>query len=43
VELQQLLRTLTAAEATERICGLTPADPLYDDVLVVMARRVGGA
>jgi mannitol-1-phosphate 5-dehydrogenase len=41
VELQQLLRTLTAAEATERICGLTPADPLYADVLAVMERRVG--
>jgi mannitol-1-phosphate 5-dehydrogenase len=43
VELQQLLRTLTAAEATERICGLTPADPLYADVLAVLGRRVGGA
>ena len=42
VELQQLLRTLTAAEATERICGLTPADPLYDDVVAVMAPKVGG-
>jgi mannitol-1-phosphate 5-dehydrogenase len=42
VELQQLLRTLTAAEATERICGLTPADPLYDDVVAVMARKAGG-
>jgi mannitol-1-phosphate 5-dehydrogenase len=43
VELQQLLRTLTADEATERITGLTPADPLYADVVAVMARRVGGA
>jgi mannitol-1-phosphate 5-dehydrogenase len=43
VELQQLLRTLTAEEATERITGLTPADPLYADVVTVMARRVGGA
>jgi mannitol-1-phosphate 5-dehydrogenase len=43
VELQQLLRTLTAAEATERITGLQPADPLYDDVVAVMASRVGGA
>ena len=42
VELQQLLRTLTAAEATERICGLTPADTLYDDVVAVMARKAGG-
>jgi len=41
VELQQLLRTLTAAEATERICGLQPADPLYADVLAVLERRVG--
>jgi mannitol-1-phosphate 5-dehydrogenase len=42
VELQQLLKTLPAEAATERICGLTPADPLYADVLAVMARRVGG-
>ena len=43
VELQQLLRTLTAAEATERITGLKPAEPLYADVLAVLERRVGGA
>jgi mannitol-1-phosphate 5-dehydrogenase len=43
VELQQLLRTLTAEEGTERICGLKPSDPLYDDVVAVLARRVGGA
>jgi mannitol-1-phosphate 5-dehydrogenase len=43
VELQQLLRALTAEEAAERICGLKPSDPLYDDVVAVMARRVGGA
>jgi mannitol-1-phosphate 5-dehydrogenase len=42
VELQHLLRSLTAAEATERICGLKPADPLYADVLAVLERRVGG-
>ena len=42
VELQRLLRTLTAEAATERICGLTPADPLYADVVAVMARKVGG-
>jgi mannitol-1-phosphate 5-dehydrogenase len=41
VELQELLRTLPAAEATERITGLTPADPLYDDVVAVLAGRVG--
>ena len=39
VELQQLLRTLPAAEATERITGLRPADPLYADVLGVLERR----
>jgi mannitol-1-phosphate 5-dehydrogenase len=43
VELQQLLRTLTAEQATERICGLKPADPLYADVREVLARRVGAA
>ena len=43
VELQQLLRTLTAAEAVERICGLEPAHPLYADVLAVLERRVGRA
>jgi hypothetical protein len=35
VELQHLLKTLPAAEATERITGLTPADPL-------VRRRAGG-
>jgi mannitol-1-phosphate 5-dehydrogenase len=40
VELQQLLKTLSAAEATERITGLQPAEPLYPDVLEVLARRV---
>ncbi|HET7516215.1 MAG TPA: mannitol-1-phosphate 5-dehydrogenase [Actinomycetes bacterium] len=43
VELQQLLRTLTAEEAAERVTGLTPPDPLYADVVAVMARRAGGA
>ena len=43
VELQELLKTLPAPAATERICGLTPADPLYADVLAVMERRAGGA
>jgi mannitol-1-phosphate 5-dehydrogenase len=41
VELQHLLRTLTAEEATERITGLKPADALYADVVAVLARRVG--
>ena len=40
VELQHLLRTLTAAEATERITGLTPADPLYGEVLAVVENVV---
>jgi mannitol-1-phosphate 5-dehydrogenase len=43
VELQRLLGELTAAEATERITGLRPDDPLYADVLAVLAGRVGGA
>ena len=43
VELQQLLKTLPAPAATERITGLQPADPLYADVLAVMERRAGGA
>ena len=42
VELQRLLKTLPAAEATERITGLTAADPLHADVVAVLARRVGG-
>jgi mannitol-1-phosphate 5-dehydrogenase len=43
VELQQVLRTLPPTEATERITGLKPADPLYADVLAVLERRVGGS
>jgi mannitol-1-phosphate 5-dehydrogenase len=43
VELQQLLRALSAADATERITGLRPGEPLYADVLAVLERRVGGA
>jgi len=39
VELQQLLRTLPAAEATERITGLRPGEPLYADVLAVVERK----
>jgi mannitol-1-phosphate 5-dehydrogenase len=41
VELQDLLRTLPAEAATERITGLKPADPLYADVVAVLAGRVG--
>jgi len=39
VELQQLLRTLSAAEATQRITGLAPAHPLYADVLAIVERK----
>ncbi|HEX8928187.1 MAG TPA: mannitol-1-phosphate 5-dehydrogenase, partial [Actinomycetota bacterium] len=42
VELQELLKTLPAPAATERITGLQPADPLYADVLAVMERKGGG-
>jgi len=41
VELMHLLKTSTAAEATERITGLQPGDPLYGDVLAILERRVG--
>jgi mannitol-1-phosphate 5-dehydrogenase len=40
VQLQELLRTVSAAEAVERVTGLTTADPLYSDVLTVFERRV---
>ena len=36
VELQQLLTTLPPAEAAERITGLAPGHPLYDDVVAVV-------
>jgi hypothetical protein len=35
------LKTASAAEATERITGLQPGDPLYGDVLAILERRVG--
>jgi mannitol-1-phosphate 5-dehydrogenase len=41
VELQELLKTLPAAELTERITGLKPDDALYSDVLAVMERKAG--
>jgi mannitol-1-phosphate 5-dehydrogenase len=41
VQLQHLLKSLPPAEATERITGLTPADPLYADVVAVLERRGG--
>jgi mannitol-1-phosphate 5-dehydrogenase len=41
VELQELLKTLPAAELTERITGLKPDDALYADVLALMERKAG--
>jgi mannitol-1-phosphate 5-dehydrogenase len=41
VELQELLKSSTAAEATERITGLKPDDALYPDVLAVLERKAG--
>jgi mannitol-1-phosphate 5-dehydrogenase len=41
VELQELLKSSTAAEATERITGLKPDEPLYPDVLAVLERKAG--
>jgi mannitol-1-phosphate 5-dehydrogenase len=40
VQLQEMLKTLSAREATERITGLTPADALYPDVLAVLEHRI---
>jgi mannitol-1-phosphate 5-dehydrogenase len=40
VEMHELLRTLSPAEATERITGLTPEHPLYAEVLAVVGKRV---
>ncbi len=39
VELQQLLGTFPPVEAATRVTGLRPADPLYQDVVAVFARR----
>ena len=41
VELQELLRTLTPAEAVGRVTGLEPSHPLYESVLAVFAARMG--
>jgi mannitol-1-phosphate 5-dehydrogenase len=41
VELKELLATLSPAEATTRITGLNPGEPLYDDVLAIVERKVG--
>ncbi len=43
VELKGLLATLSPAEATTRITGLNPGEPLYDDVLGIVERKVGAA
>jgi mannitol-1-phosphate 5-dehydrogenase len=40
VQLQQLLRSVTPEEATERITGLVPDHPLYPDVLAVLKARI---
>jgi mannitol-1-phosphate 5-dehydrogenase len=40
VELQQLLRTCSPEQATERITGLSPDHPLYPQVLAVLRTRV---
>jgi mannitol-1-phosphate 5-dehydrogenase len=42
VELQNLLKTLSAEEAVTRITGLESGHPLYDDVVAIMSSRVGG-
>ena len=42
VELQQLLRTLSAAEVTEKVTGLSPDHPLYAGVLAVVQARQAG-
>ncbi len=39
VELQELLRTLSAEEATVRITGLNPGEPLHDEVREIIADR----
>jgi mannitol-1-phosphate 5-dehydrogenase len=43
VELKELLATLSPAEATTRITGLKPGEPLYDDVLDIVERKVGAS
>jgi mannitol-1-phosphate 5-dehydrogenase len=43
VELKKLLGTLSPAEATTRITGLNPGEPLYDDILRIVERKVGAA
>jgi mannitol-1-phosphate 5-dehydrogenase len=40
VEMHELLGSLSAEEATTRITGLNPGEPLYDDVRDVMAGSV---
>ena len=43
VELKELLATLSPAEATTRITGLKPGDPLYAEVLSIVERKVGAS
>ena len=39
MQLQQLLRSLTSDEATERITGLNPEEPLHDQVRDIIGGR----
>jgi mannitol-1-phosphate 5-dehydrogenase len=43
VELKKLLATLSPADATTTITGLKPGEPLYDDVLEIVERKVKAA
>jgi mannitol-1-phosphate 5-dehydrogenase len=42
VELQELLGTATAAEVVEKVTGIVPGHPLYDDVVAVVEARQAG-
>lgn len=42
VELQELLGSATAAEVVEKVTGLAPGHPLYDDVVAVVEARQAG-
>ena len=42
VELEELLGTATAAEVVEKVTGLVPGHPLYDDVVAVVEARQAG-
>lgn len=42
VELQELLGSATAVEVVEKVTGLAPGHPLYDDVVAVVEARQAG-